>query len=44
MRAMYSRDEVKALTDRVLNMSTAAKADGAEVEFSGGERSATSAG
>jgi len=41
MRAMYSRDEVKALTDRVLNMSTAAKADGAEVEFSGGERSGT---
>ena len=35
---MYSRDEVKALTDKVLNM---AKADAAEVEFSGGERSAT---
>ena len=35
---MYSRDEVKALTDKVLNMI---KADAAEVEFSGGERSAT---
>lgn len=35
---MYSRDEVKALTDRVLNMT---KADGVEVEFSGGERSGT---
>jgi predicted Zn-dependent protease len=38
---MYSRDEVKALTDRVLNMSTAAKADAVEVEFSGGERAGT---
>lgn len=36
---MYSREEVKAITDKVLNM--AAKATGAEVEFSGGERSAT---
>jgi predicted Zn-dependent protease len=35
---MYSRDEVKALTDKVLNMT---KADGAEVEFSGGERAGT---
>ena len=35
---MYSRDEVKALTDKILNM---AKADAAEVDFSGGERSAT---
>ena len=34
----YSRDEVKAITDKVLNM---VKADGAEVRFSGGERSAT---
>jgi len=34
----YSRDEVKAVTDKVLNM---AKADAVEVEFSGGERSAT---
>ena len=35
---MYSREEVKAITDKVLNM---AKADAVEVEFSGGERSAT---
>jgi predicted Zn-dependent protease len=35
---MYSRDEVKALTDKVLNM---AKGEAVEVEFSGGERSAT---
>jgi predicted Zn-dependent protease len=35
---MYSRDEVKALTDRLLNM---AKADAVEVEFTGGERSGT---
>ena len=35
---MYSRDEIKALTDRVLNM---AKADAVEVSFDGGERSAT---
>src|SRR5438128_11788658 len=34
----YSREEVRAITDRVLNM---AKADGVEVRFSGGERSAT---
>jgi len=35
---MYSRDEVKAITDRVIDM---AKADAVEVEFNGGERSAT---
>ena len=35
---MYSRDEVKAITDKVIDM---AKADAVEVEFSGGERSAT---
>jgi predicted Zn-dependent protease len=35
---MYSRDEVKALTDKVLNMT---RGDAAEVDFSGGERSAT---
>ncbi len=35
---MYSRDEIKALTDRVLNM---AKADAVELSFDGGERSAT---
>ena len=34
----YSREDVKAVTDKVLNM---AKADAVEVEFSGGERSAT---
>src|SRR5215475_934214 len=38
---MYSREEVKALTDKVLTMSTAARADAAEVDFSGGERSGT---
>jgi predicted Zn-dependent protease len=35
---MYSREEVKAITDKVLNM---AKADAVEMEFNGGERSAT---
>jgi len=35
---MYPREEVKALTDKILNM---VKADAAEVDFSGGERSAT---
>lgn len=35
---MYSREEVKAITDKVLNM---VKADAAEVDFAGGERSAT---
>ena len=34
----YTREEVKAVTDKVLNM---AKADAVEVQFSGGERSAT---
>src|ERR1700704_2799050 len=34
----YSREEVKAVTDKVLNI---AKADAVEVQFSGGERSAT---
>ena len=33
----YSRDEVRAITDKVLNM---ARADAVEVEFSGGERAA----
>lgn len=36
---MYSREEVKAITDKILNM--ASKASAAEVDFSGGERSAT---
>jgi predicted Zn-dependent protease len=35
---MYSRDEIKALTDKVLNM---AKADAVEVDFNGGERAGT---
>ena len=35
---MFSRDEIKSLTDKVLNM---AKADAVEVTFDGGERSAT---
>ena len=35
---MYSRDEIKALTDKVLSM---VKADAAEISFDGGERSAT---
>jgi predicted Zn-dependent protease len=35
---MYSREEVKALTDKVLNM---AKADAVDVDFNGGERAGT---
>jgi predicted Zn-dependent protease len=35
---MYSREEVRAITDKVINM---AKVDAVEVEFNGGERSAT---
>jgi predicted Zn-dependent protease len=35
---MYSREEIKALTDKVLNM---AKGDAVEVDFNGGERSGT---
>jgi predicted Zn-dependent protease len=35
---MYSRDEIKVLTDKVLNL---AKADAVEVDFTGGERSGT---
>jgi predicted Zn-dependent protease len=35
---MYSREEVKTITDKVIDM---AKADAIEVEFNGGERSAT---
>src|SRR4030095_6822632 len=34
----YSREDVKTITDKVLNM---AKADAVDVRFSGGERSAT---
>ena len=35
---MYSRDEAKAITDKIINM---AKADAVEVDLSGGERSGT---
>ncbi len=35
---MYSRDEAKAITDKILNM---AKGDAAEVDLNGGERSGT---
>ena len=35
---MYSREDVKAITDKVINM---AKVEAVEVDFSGGERSAT---
>ena len=35
---MYSRDEIKALTDKILNMVTA---DAVEVNFDGGERAGT---
>ena len=35
---MYTRDEAKAITDKILNM---AKADAVEVDLSGGERSGT---
>jgi len=38
---MYSRDETKTLTDKVLSMAADAKADGCEVTFQGGELSAT---
>ena len=38
---MFSRDEIKALSDKTLTMARDAKADGAEVSFDGGERSAT---
>jgi len=35
---MFSREQVKALTDKILNL---AKADAVEIDFTGGERSAT---
>ncbi|HZP49213.1 MAG TPA: metallopeptidase TldD-related protein [Vicinamibacterales bacterium] len=38
---MYSREEIKALSDKVLAMAADAKADGCEVTFQGGEQSAT---
>jgi predicted Zn-dependent protease len=38
---MYSREEIKALTDKVMTMARAAKAEGIELQFDGGERSGT---
>jgi predicted Zn-dependent protease len=38
---MYSREDVKALVDKALSMAAAAKAESAEVQFDGGERSGT---
>ncbi|HZR24302.1 MAG TPA: DNA gyrase modulator, partial [Vicinamibacterales bacterium] len=38
---MYSREEIKTLTDKVLSLAKDAKADACEVNFDGGERSAT---
>jgi predicted Zn-dependent protease len=38
---MYSRDEIKALTDKVMTMAREAKAEGIELQFDGGERSGT---
>jgi predicted Zn-dependent protease len=38
---MYSRDEIKAPTDKVLNIAAGTKADGIEVSFDGGERAGT---
>ena len=35
---MYSRDDVKALVDKVLNMT---RADAVELSFEGGERAGT---
>jgi predicted Zn-dependent protease len=38
---MYSREEIKALTDKALTMATGAGAEGVELQFDGGERSGT---
>jgi predicted Zn-dependent protease len=38
---MYSRDEIKNLTDKVLTMAAGGKVEGAEITFDGGERSGT---
>ena len=38
---MYTREEAKALVDKVINMATSAKADSTEVNLTGGERSGT---
>ena len=38
---MYTREEAKALVDKVIALGTAAKADSVEVNLTGGERSGT---
>jgi predicted Zn-dependent protease len=38
---MYSREEIKTLTDKVLTMAREAQAEAAEVSFEGGERAGT---
>jgi predicted Zn-dependent protease len=38
---MYSREEIKALTDKALSMARDARAEGVELQFDGGERSGT---
>jgi predicted Zn-dependent protease len=38
---MYPREEIKALTDKVMTLARGAKAEGVEVQFDGGERSGT---
>src|SRR5262245_2927352 len=38
---MYSKEEIKTLADRALTMARAAKAEGVELQFDGGERSGT---
>src|SRR3954468_1948919 len=38
---MYTREEAKALTDKVIALGTTAKADSTEVNLTGGERSGT---
>jgi hypothetical protein len=34
---MHSRDDIKLLSDKVLTMTSAGKADGTEGDFTGGE-------
>src|SRR5215468_7179711 len=38
---MYTREEARALTDKVIALGTEAKADSVEVSLTGGERSGT---
>src|ERR1041384_3158595 len=38
---MYTREEAKALVDKVIALGTAAKVDSTEVSLTGGERSGT---